>query len=76
MKREVEAFALTLIKTIVIGEAFKTDKAIVELFPDNVALRRWIELAGEQVAWQGLPARICWLGYGERQMWRKPRQPA
>ena len=44
----------------------KTDRAILELFPDDVALRRWIELAGEQVAWQGLPARICWLGYGER----------
>jgi urocanate hydratase len=49
-------------------DIYKTDKAIVELFPDNVALRRWIELAGEQVAWQGLPARICWLGYGERHL--------
>jgi urocanate hydratase len=49
-------------------DIYKTDKAILELFPDNVALRRWIELAGEQVAWQGLPARICWLGYGERHL--------
>ncbi len=43
-----------------------TDRAILELFPDKPALRRWIELASEQVAFQGLPARICWLGYGER----------
>jgi urocanate hydratase len=43
-----------------------TDRAILELFPEKVALRRWIELASEQVAFQGLPARICWLGYGER----------
>ncbi|NJK32885.1 MAG: SET domain-containing protein-lysine N-methyltransferase [Deltaproteobacteria bacterium] len=44
----------------------RTDRAILELFPDNQHLRRWIELAGKQVAFQGLPARICWLGYGER----------
>jgi urocanate hydratase len=43
-----------------------TDRAILELFPEKTQLRRWIELAGEQVAFQGLPARICWLGYGER----------
>jgi urocanate hydratase len=43
-----------------------TDKAILELFPDNAHLRRWIEMAGEKVAFEGLPARICWLGYGER----------
>ncbi|MEU7766540.1 urocanate hydratase [Nocardia sp. NPDC049190] len=43
-----------------------TDKAIVELFPENAHLRRWIEMAGEKVAFEGLPARICWLGYGER----------
>jgi urocanate hydratase len=49
-------------------DIYKTDKAIVELFPENLALRRWIELAGKQVAWQGLPARICWLGYGERHL--------
>jgi urocanate hydratase len=43
-----------------------TDAAILELFPENDALRRWITQAGEKVAFQGLPARICWLGYGER----------
>jgi urocanate hydratase len=44
----------------------KTDQAILDLFPDNEHLRRWITLAGERVAFQGLPARICWLGQGER----------
>lgn len=44
----------------------KTDAAILELFPEDDHLRRWITMAGEQVAYQGLPARICWLGYGER----------
>jgi urocanate hydratase len=43
-----------------------TDRAILELFPDNEPLARWIRLAGEKVHYQGLPARICWLGYGER----------
>ena len=43
-----------------------TDRAILELFPDNDRLRKWITMAGERVAFQGLPARICWLGYGER----------
>jgi urocanate hydratase len=43
-----------------------TDKAILDLFPGNEALARWIRLAGEKVRFQGLPARICWLGYGER----------
>ncbi|MFC7343986.1 urocanate hydratase [Saccharopolyspora griseoalba] len=43
-----------------------TDKAIVELFPENEHLRRWITMAGERVQFEGLPARICWLGYGER----------
>jgi urocanate hydratase len=43
-----------------------TDRAILELFPDNDHLRRWITMAEERVAYQGLPARICWLGYGER----------
>jgi len=43
-----------------------TDKAILELFPDNQHLRRWITMAGERVEFEGLPARICWLGYGER----------
>ena len=44
----------------------RTDEAVLELFPEDAALRRWIRLAGERVAFQGLPARICWLGYGER----------
>ncbi|MHA6799558.1 urocanate hydratase [Bounagaea algeriensis] len=43
-----------------------TDRAVLELFPENEHLRRWIEMAGERVEFQGLPARICWLGYGER----------
>jgi urocanate hydratase len=43
-----------------------TDDAILELFPEDAALARWIRLAREQVAYQGLPCRICWLGYGER----------
>ncbi len=43
-----------------------TDAAILELFPENDALRRWITQAQEKVAFQGLPSRICWLGYGER----------
>ncbi|WP_336672138.1 urocanate hydratase [Tsukamurella sp. USMM236] len=44
----------------------KTDKAILELFPENEHLKRWITMAGEKVHFEGLPARICWLGYGER----------
>ncbi|WP_030897342.1 urocanate hydratase [Streptomyces sp. NRRL F-5126] len=51
------------------GEAsdiHKTDKAILDLFPENESLHRWITLAQERVHFQGLPARICWLGYGER----------
>jgi urocanate hydratase len=43
-----------------------TDRAILELFPDNERLRKWITMAAERVHFQGLPARICWLGYGER----------
>ena len=43
-----------------------TDAAILDLFPQNEALARWIRMAGEKVHFQGLPARICWLGYGER----------
>jgi urocanate hydratase len=45
-----------------------TDRAILELFPDNKHLTRWIKMAGEKVAFEGLPARICWLGYGERHL--------
>jgi urocanate hydratase len=44
----------------------RTDQAVLDLFPDNDALRRWITKAQDLVAFQGLPARICWLGYGER----------
>jgi urocanate hydratase len=44
----------------------RTDRAILDLFPDNEPLARWIKMAREKVAFQGLPARICWLGYGER----------
>ena len=44
----------------------RTDQAILELFPENDHLRRWIKMAQERVQFQGLPARICWLGYGER----------
>jgi urocanate hydratase len=43
-----------------------TDQAVLSLFPDNDHLHRWIKAASERVAFQGLPARICWLGYGER----------
>ncbi len=44
----------------------RTDQAILELFPENESLARWIRMAQEKVHFQGLPARICWLGYGER----------
>jgi len=44
----------------------RTDQAVLELFPENESLRRWITMAQERVHFQGLPARICWLGYGER----------
>ncbi len=43
-----------------------TDRALLDLFPDNRTLHRWLELAEKKVHFQGLPARICWLGYGER----------
>ncbi|MDE3082578.1 MAG: urocanate hydratase [Acidobacteriota bacterium] len=46
----------------------RTDRAVLELFPDNEPLARWISKAEERVAFQGLPARICWLGYGERDL--------
>ncbi|KAA1426526.1 urocanate hydratase [Nocardioides antri] len=45
-----------------------TDRAVLELFPDNERLRKWITMAQERVHYQGLPARICWLGYGERHL--------
>jgi urocanate hydratase len=48
------------------ADILRTDRAILELFPDDEGLRRWIEMAEARVPFQGLPARICWLGYGER----------
>jgi urocanate hydratase len=47
-------------------DIFVTDRAVLEMFGEDESLCRWIRLAGERVAFQGLPARICWLGYGER----------
>ena len=47
-------------------DIFATDRAIAELFPEDDHLLRWLKMAGEQVEFQGLPARICWLGYGAR----------
>jgi len=47
-------------------DIWATDRAVSELFPENEHLRRWLSLAHRHVAFQGLPARICWLGYGER----------
>ena len=48
------------------ADILRTDRAILELFPEDEGLRRWIEMAEARVPFQGLPARICWLGYGER----------
>ena len=48
------------------ADIHRTDEAILDLFPENEALRRWIGMAQAKVPFQGLPARICWLGYGER----------
>jgi urocanate hydratase len=47
-------------------DIYATDRAVMELFPENEHLRRWLTMAREKVHFQGLPARICWLGYGER----------
>jgi urocanate hydratase len=47
-------------------DIYKTDQAMMELFPEDDHLKRWLTMAREQVEFQGLPARICWLGYGER----------
>lgn len=49
-------------------DIFKTDRAIAELFPEDTALHRWLEKAGSAVHFEGLPARICWLGYQERHL--------
>lgn len=47
-------------------DILKTDKVVMELFPENELLTNWIELAEKHLPWEGLPARVCWLGYGER----------
>ena len=47
-------------------DIYRTDEALLNLFPENDGLRRWLTLAREKIQFQGLPARICWLGYGER----------
>jgi len=47
-------------------DIYKTDRAIAELFPEDAHLIRWLEMAKDQIPFQGLPSRICWLGYGER----------
>jgi urocanate hydratase len=47
-------------------DIYATDRAVLDLFPEDAHLRRWLTMAREKVAFQGLPARICWLGYGER----------
>ena len=48
-------------------DIYRTDEAIIELFPKDEHLKRWLKMAREQVHFQGLPSRICWLGYGERE---------
>jgi urocanate hydratase len=47
-------------------DIYRTDEALLDLFPDNAGLQRWLTLARQKIHFQGLPARICWLGYGER----------
>lgn len=49
------------------NDIYETDRALLSLFPEKTALTRWLKLAKERVRFQGLPARICWLGYGERE---------
>ena len=49
-------------------DIYKTDAKVLELFPEDLALKRWITMAQKKVQFQGLPARICWLGYRERNM--------
>lgn len=48
-------------------DIYTTDKALMDLFPDNTGLHRWLKMAKEKISFQGLPARICWLGMGERE---------
>src|SRR5207248_8632133 len=47
-------------------DIYRTDEAILELFPEDKALKRWITMARQKIQFQGLPARICWLGFGQR----------
>jgi len=49
------------------NDILKTDKAVIKMFPDDVILSNWINLAEKYLPWEGLPARVCWLGYGERE---------
>jgi urocanate hydratase len=49
-------------------DIYKTDAKMKELFPDDAALHRWLDMAGERIAFQGLPARICWIGLGQRHL--------
>ena len=56
------------------SDILKTDAALMELFPEDASLQRWLRLAEERVPFQGLPARICWLGYGERAQGGTPHQ--
>ena len=48
-------------------DILKTDKVVIEMFPENKTLCNWIRLAEKHLPWEGLPARVCWLGYGERE---------
>ncbi len=48
-------------------DIYATDQALMELFPDNAPLHKWLKMARTKVHWQGLPSRICWLGYGDRE---------
>lgn len=52
-------------------DILKTDEVVKELFPENEQLKNWIDLAEEHLPWEGLPARVCWLGYGERHKFAK-----
>jgi urocanate hydratase len=48
-------------------DIYETDRVVAELFPEKKGLQRWLRLAKDRIAFQGLPSRICWLGYGERE---------
>ena len=49
------------------NDILKTDKTVIEMFPNDLILSNWIKLAEKHLPWEGLPARVCWLGYGERE---------